>query len=211
MLIFAWVHMKEELGNQLLKTLNIILAVLLFVSFILLSSCAAVGKYDPDPKLVLEKAQEEPEEDQFVKPKPKEAIHISNAVKLSNAQSNNQDRNLDFRGIIVNYQSFTQAVVDGLTLEYKANKVSVSDSAEKQLQIKVVDINMTVGGVNFRADVVTEVSYGNGKTERFEASRASYASPLMMNHFPTKPLDSAFQDIVEKIARNKNILAYLNN
>lgn len=176
----------QHWGRRLLPLLTILL----------LSSCAAVGKYSPDPALA----------DGVV-----DGIDIKTQLRLTNAQPSTQEHNLGFRGIIINYHTFTQSLVDAVKMEYQRNKVSVNDSAEKELKIKVTQVTMGHGGFNFRAYIYAEVEFGDNTVEKFQATDASYGSPLMVNHFPTKPLDSAFKYLVGKIIYSTKIKDYLNN
>lgn len=63
----------------------------------------------------------------------------------------------------------------------------------------------------YRAQIFAEIDYGNDATEFFHSTRASYASPFMMNTFSKKPLNAAFKDLVTQILKNKNIQEHLNN
>lgn len=171
------------------------LLLLVFTLPVLLSSCAAVGKYNPDPKIATG----------LVK-----GINVTNAVKITNSQPSSEDHLLEFRGIVVNYNAFTQSLVEALKMEYERNNVIVSDSTERELQVAVTKIEMYMGTANFRTNIFAEVKYGNGSKEKFDVTRASYGSPLMVNHFPTKPLNTAFKDLVADIINNKNIQNYIN-
>lgn len=172
---------------------TISLHLLLFTLTVFLSSCAAVGKYNPDPKIATGSVKE---------------INVTNSVKISNFQPSSEEHTLNFRGIIVDYNAFTQSVVEALRMEYERNNVIVSDSSEKELQVMVTQIGMDLA-FNFRACIFAEVQYGNGSVEFFDITRASYGSPFMVNNFPTKPLNAAFKDLVVEIINNKNIQDYI--
>lgn len=204
---------KTNLNCVVPGTPHLCLLVLALIVF--LSSCASpVGKYSPDPIMITtpeaNDSDDDSEEFEPVKSKTVIKVNISNPVKISNAQPSTREQPLDFRGIIVNYKEFTQSMVEALTLEYKKNNVTVNDSSEKELHVKVTEIDMYMAGFTYRANISVEIKYGNGSTESFEATRGSYGSPLMINHFPTKPLDAAFKDIVTKIIHNKKIQDYIN-
>lgn len=169
--------------------------LLLIVFIIFLSSCAAVGKYNPDPKIATGSV---------------EGINITNTIKISNSQPSTIERTIKFRGIIVNYNTFTQSLVEALKMEYERNKVKVNNSADKELQVIVIDVSMYRGAWNYSGVITAEVKYGNGSIERFSAKRSSYASGFNIGSFPTKPLDSAFKDLVANIIKNENILNYIN-
>jgi hypothetical protein len=174
---------------------TICLCLLVFTLSVFLSSCAAVGKYNPDPKIAIGSVK---------------GINVTNAVKISNSQPSSEEHLLEFRGIVVDYKAFTQSLVEALKMEYERNNVIVSDSAERELQVAVTKIEMYMGSANFRATIFAEVKYGNGSIEKFDASRASYASGFMVTNFPTKPLNAAFKDLVAEIINNKNIQMYIN-
>lgn len=171
------------------------LCLLIFTLTFFLSSCAPVGKYNPDPIIATGLAK---------------GINVTNAVKIINSQSSTKEHSLDFRGIIVNYNEFTQSLVEALKIEYERNNVIISDSTERELQVAVTKIEMYRGSMTFRANIFAEVKYGNRAIEKLDVTRASYGSPLMVNHFPTKPLNAAFKELVKKIIINKNIQDYIN-
>jgi len=187
--------MNNLISTKCVISYKSILRLLPLIVVVFLVSCAAVGKYTPEPSLA-EGAVEK--------------VTITNPIKITNSQPSTEEHPLGFRGIIVNYNTFTQSLVDALKMEYKRNKGTVSDSAEKELKVKITNVDMERGTLNFRAYVHAEVTYGDGKTEKFEATDASYGSPLMVNHFPTKPLESTFRQLVIQIIQNQNIQNYIN-
>lgn len=186
------VYQKTDKNGTLPYT--ICLHLLLFTLTVFLSSCAAVGKYNPDPKIATGSVK---------------GINVTNSVKISNFQPSSEEHPLNFRGIIVNYNAFTQSLVEALRVEYERNNVIVTDSTDRELQVMVTKIGMDQA-FNFRAYIFAEVKYGDGSVEFFDITRASYASPFMVNNFPTKPLNAAFKDLVVEIINNKNIQDYIN-
>ena len=167
---------------------------LIFTITVSLSSCAAVGRYNPDPKIAIGSV---------------DIINVANTVKITNFQPSSKEHPLYFRGIAVDYNAFTQSLVEALKMEYERNNVMVSGSAERELQVMVTNIGMDQG-FNFRALISAEVKCGEEFVEFFDVSRASYASLFMINHFPTKPLNAAFKDLVVEIINNKNIQGFIN-
>jgi hypothetical protein len=167
------------------------------IVIIFLTSCAAdVGKYAPSPVIA--------------KGEPKD-LNIETPFSIINSQLNSEDLPLEFRGIIVNYNEFTQSLVEALKSEYESNNVKVHDSAEKELRVSITKIYMARSAFYFSADIVAEVSHANGAIQVFETHRSSYGSQFMVDSFPTKPLDVAFKDLVSEIIENKNILKYLES
>lgn len=185
-------YQKED--KKCTSTFTIFLHLLIFTIPIFLSACAAVGRYNPDPKIAIGSVK---------------GITVTNAVKISNSQPSSEEHPLDFRGIVVDYNAFTESLVEALTMEYERNSVIVSNSTEKELQVMVTKIGMDQT-FNFRAYIFAEVKYGNESVEFFDITRASYGSPFMVNNFPTKPLNAAFKDLVVEIINNKNIQDYIN-
>lgn len=171
------------------------LYLFIFMFTIFLSSCAAVGKFKPNPKIARGLIT---------------GISVTNGVKISNSQLSSEEHLLEFRGVVVNYNTFTQSLVEALKMEYERNNVKVNDSNERELQVAVTKIEMYPGNVNFRAKISAEVKYGNGSIEKFNISRATFGSLLMVAFFPTKPLNKAFKDLVAEIINNKNIQDYIN-
>ena len=186
-------YQKRNQNRTLSYTIR--LCFLLLILTVFLASCAAVGNYNPDPKIAIGLV---------------EGINVTNAIKINNLQPSSKEHLLNFRGIIVNYKTFTQALVTALEMEYKRNNVIVNDSTERELKVAVTKIEMSQGGMGFRAYIFAEVKFGNKSIEKFDVTRASYGSPLMINHFPTKPLDAAFKELVTEIINNKNIQDYIN-
>ena len=168
---------------------------MLLILIVFLPSCSSVGKYRPDPKFATGVV---------------ESINISNAVKLTNSQPSTFVHSLNFEGIEVDYNSFTQSLVDALKIEYERNNVLVTDIAEKELSVSVTGVSISFGYANFRSHIIAEVKYGDDVIEKFETSRATVGSLLMVKTSPTKPLNVAFRDLVEKIIMNKKIQNYIN-
>ncbi len=169
---------------------------ILSVAAIFISGCgASVGKYVPDYNNLT---------DSIV------SIDIRHPVKIINAQPSAEEIELEFKGITVDYHSFTQALADALKARFKAGMSPEKDSAVKELNVRVTKVVMFLNGMNYRAQIYAEINYGNNSTEYFKSSRASYASPFMTGTFPKKPLDAAFKDLVYEILKNKNIRDYLN-
>lgn len=197
---------------------NVYVCFLILMVTLFLSSCATpVGMYSPDPKIVTAAEPSEQEESESAETDakstetaPERKIYITNPVKIVNSQSSAEERPLDFRGIIVNYKEFTQSLVEAIKLEYEKNNVTVSDSAEKVLNIKVTDVDMRFGAFNYRGTINAQIKGSDNLFQLFEASRASYGSGFMVSNYPTKPLDSAFKDIVVKIVYDEKIQDYIN-
>ena len=164
-----------------------------FLIFILLScGTTQIGRYNPDPALakgVLEN------------------VSFSNDVAIINDQPSTEDHLIRFQEVIVNYNKFTQSVVDALKMELEKNGIRVKDSSEKQLHVKVTGVDLQFRPPNFRAYIDVEVRTGKGHIEFLENTRASYAGAAN----PTKPLDAAFKDLVGNIMTNKQIQEYIRN
>lgn len=160
-----------------------------------LNSCASVGRYAPSADIALGAAN---------------GVAINNPVKITNDQPSTYNQDLHFRGIVVNYNEFTQSLVDGLKGEVIRNKGSVSDNADKELRVSVTKVMMKVKDFNYRARILAEVRFGDDGIEQFSVSRASYGSPFMVSNFPVKPLDAAFRNLVEEIINNREIQNYIN-
>ncbi len=166
-----------------------------FIFTIFLSSCASIGMYNPNPRIARGVITE---------------ISVANGVKISNAQPSSEEHLLVIRGIKVNYNTFTQSLVEALKLEYQRNNVKVSDSNQKELQVSITKIELYPAVATFRAKIFAEVKYGNGSIEKFYNTRATYGSLFTVTFFSKKPLNAAFKDLVVDIINNENIQAYLN-
>ncbi len=163
---------------------------------LLLSSCSAVGRYSPKPSVAEGVA---------------ENISSSGDVAVVNAQDSREEHALEFRGIVVDYHEFTQSVVDALKGELERNGVVVRDEANKKLYVKVTKVTMMPGPAVFRGGINATVETEGGPTERFYATRASYASGWNVGKNPSKPLDVAFKDLIKSILANEAILGYIEN
>lgn len=172
------------------------LCILMAVCCLLLSSCSAVGRYNPEPSIAEGVA---------------ENISSSGAVAVVNAQESREEHALEFRGMVVDYHEFTQSVVDALKAELERQGVVVRDEANKKLYVRVSNVTMMPGPAVFRGTIKATVEAAGGPTERFYATRASYASGWNVGTNPTKPLDAAFKDLVRSILANEVILGYLEN
>lgn len=161
-----------------------------------LSSCSGVGRYSPKPSIAKGVVQN---------------ASFSKAVAVVNAQDSTEEHALGFRGIIVDYHEFTQSVVDALKAELENNGATVRDGAEKRLSVTVTQVDMKPGPMVFRGAIEADVKTGDGHTERFRATRASYASGWNAGTNPTKPLNSSFEDLVKSILENDKIQAYIEN
>lgn len=166
------------------------MSVLFFVSCM-----ASVGEYIPDPKMA-----------QGVSG----AWNAPTAVKLINVQSDSTQRVLKFKNIIVNYREFTQALIDAINMELIRNGVSTNGDNAKELRLAITEISMEEVSSNYRAKLTAKVETGGGDAHIYMTSRASYASPFNKNTFPTKPLDSAFRDMVQKILRSEMVTSYFS-
>ena len=169
-------------------------AFLIFVSL----SCGTIpiGRYNPDPALA-----------QGVV----EHVSFSSDVTIINDQPATDDHLIRFKEAVVNYNEFTQSLVDALRMELERNGIQVKDSSEKKLYVKVTKVDMQLRQPNFRAYIDAEVKTGEDHIEFFEVTRASYASPFNLDTGATRPLDSAFKDIVREIMENTQIQEYINN
>lgn len=163
-----------------------------------LSACGTspIGRYNPSPSLAQGAVNK---------------VAFSNSIAIINDQPATDDHHIRFRKTIVNYNTFTQSIVDALKMELKRNSVPVDDSSEKKLYIKVTNVNFQLRSPSYRGYIDVEVKIGKDHTEFIEATRASYASPFNLDTAPTKPLDAAFKDIVRDILNNKKIQEYIMN
>ncbi len=170
--------------------------VLIAFCMLFLSSCSGVGRYSPKPTIAAGVAKN---------------IRFSKAVAVVNAQDSQEEHILGFQGIVVNYHEFTQSVVDGLKAELAAGGTPVRDDAEKLLYVTVTKVSMMPGAMTFRGTIDAMVKTGDGHTERFSATRASYASGWNVSTGPTKPLDAAFKDLVKSILEKAALQEYIEN
>lgn len=175
-------------NKHYLNTITLLLTVFL-------SACASIGNYNPDPQIANGVLT---------------VVNVKNAIKISNTQPSTEEHELEFRGIIVNYNQFTQSLVEALKMELERNAVTISETAGKELKVAVTKIEMYTTSFNFRAEIFAEVKLGSGDIEKFNVTRASYGSPLMMSQFPTRPLDVAFKDLVSEVINNGKVQKYLN-
>ena len=182
------------------NTISYFICMLILPVLIMLLTigCSPVGNYTPDPLMAKGLAKN---------------INITKPVKISNNQPYDQKDLLAFRGISVNYNTFTQSLVDALNMELNKNKLIENDSANKHLQVAVTNVEMAFGSgaANFRATIDAEVKMGNGQIKQYHSSRASYASGFNIGTAPTKPLNAAFYDLVKYIVEDPVIQEYINN
>ena len=141
-----------------------------------------------------------------------ENIIITKPVLISNGQPSDKDHLLDFKGISINYNTFTQSLVEALDMELNKNRAIANDSASKQLEVSVTNVRMdySFGQLNYRSSIDAMVKMGQSQAKHYQASRASYASGFNMDLFPTKPLDAAFCDLVKKIIEDPEVHGYIN-
>ena len=111
----------------------------------------------------------------------------------------------------MDYREFSQSVVDALKAELEHGGTRVRSEAERVLYVTVTGVNMIPGGMTFRGTIDAEVKTGNGHTESFSATRASYASGWDLSTGPTKPLDAAFRDLIKSILENTAVREYIEN
>lgn len=175
----------------------IYMPVLTVLAMLFISGCSAVGNYTPNPLKAKGLAKN---------------ITITKPVVISNNQTSDQENSLDFRGISINYNTFTQSLVDALNMELNKNRVVSKDSTDKVLHVSVTNVKQSfiAGGFSYGADIDAEVKMGQGRTKKYQGSRASYASNGNIWFAPTRPLASAFRDLVEKIVTDPEIHEYIN-
>jgi len=162
----------------------------------LLPSCSRVGKLEIDPSIAKGMA---------------ENLSFSGTLAIVNAQDSVEERDLNFRGITVDYHGFTQSIVDALKVEFESNGATLRDEAEKTLYVTATNVSMKPGPATFRGAINATVKTADGHTEKFYATRASYASGWNVGTNPTKPLNAAFKDLIKSIAENQAIREYLEN
>jgi hypothetical protein len=167
----------------------------ILILVITLSSCSSVGHYTPSAEIAAGVAND---------------VVFTNQLKITNDQPSTDTHELHFRGVIVNYNEFTQSLVDSLKAEVTGSKGAISDTAGKELRVSVTRVTMVRGGFNYRARIFAEVRYGADGIEHFNVTRASYGSPFMVSNFPVKPLDAAFRNLVSEIIHNQIIQDYIN-
>ncbi len=170
--------------------------VLLASCTLFLSSCHGYGRYIPNPGTAAGVA---------------EGISFSQAVAVVNAQDSREEHALGFQGITVDHREVTQSVVDALRAELEHGGTRVRSEAEKVLYVTVTSVGMTPGPMAFRGTINAEVKTGNGHTESFSATRASYASGWNVSTGPTKPLDAAFRDLIKSMLENTALQEYIEN
>jgi hypothetical protein len=166
---------------------------LILTGSLALASCVNVGLYNPDPQSAVLK-------------KPGYTIPLNTTI--TNVQPSKKEHYLEFGGIIVNYHDFTQAVVKALE-EHKRSDSSLA--GEKELRVKVTFVESTPDAFTYRGDIIAVVAFGDVGKEEIRSSRASYGSGFNATTAPTRPLDSAFKDLVANILKNEKIRAYLDN
>jgi len=165
---------------------------------LVLLSCGSIpiGRYNPNPSLAHGVV---------------ENVSFSSDITIINDQPSTEDHLIPFKKTVVNYNTFTQSIVDALTMELERNGIRIKDSSEKKIYIKVTNVDLQLRSPNFRAYIEAEVKSGKDHIEFFRVTRASYASPFNLDTAPTKPLNAAFKDIVREIFENKHIQAYIIN
>ncbi len=136
-------------------------------------------------------------------------VSCPSAVAVVNGQSDSVEHQLEFGRYAVQYQEFTQAVVDALKGEFERNGVTVQEGAAKTLRVTVTNITMMPSGMTYRATIEATVETGDGKGARFQPSRGSYASGFNLTFSPMKPMDASFRDLVAAIPENDVIKEYL--
>ena len=163
---------------------------------LVLSACGmpSIGRYNPDPSTAKGVVKD---------------IAFSHNITIINNQPSTDDHTLRFGETIVNYNAFTQSIVDALKMELTRNGITVNDSSQKKLYVKVTNVDYQLRTPNYRAYIDVEVKTGNDHIEFIEVTRGSYSSPLNMSTAPTRPMDAAFEDIVRDIMNNKKIQDYL--
>jgi hypothetical protein len=158
-----------------------------------LASCSS-GRYTPKPSRAEGVVQK---------------VSCPNAVAVVNGQSDGAEYKLEFGRYAVQYQEFTQAVVDALQAELERHGVTVQDGGTKTLRVTVTKVTMMPSGVTYRATIEAIVETGDGKGARFQPSRGSYASGFNLMFTPMKPMDASFRDLVGAILENDVIKEYL--
>jgi len=138
-------------------------------------------------------------------------VSCPNAVALVNGQDSHEEHALEFHGVVVDYHEFTRSVVDALKAELESNGVVVCDEADKKLRVTVTRVTMMPGPMTYRGTVEATVEMGDGRAEKFQATRASYASGWNVIMSPTKPLAVAFRDLIGAILGNDVVQQYLSN
>lgn len=183
---------KKQVVVRFIHTLALTALAMLFIS-----GCSAVGNYTPNPLKAKGLAKN---------------INITKSVVITNAQQSDQDHLLNFRGISINYKTFTQSLVEALNMELNKDRVVSNDSTDKELHVSVTNVKQSfiAGGFSYGADIEAEVKMGQGRTKKYQASRASYASGGNVWFAPTKPLAASFRDLAKKIITDPEIQEYIN-
>lgn len=169
---------------------------LVFLPAVTLCASCAIGPYSPEPNLAAGVTRN---------------VAITKPVAILSDQTSEEPIHLPRRKIVVDRKSFTESLVAAIKMELASNNVAVTESADKKLLVSVTNIRMFRDGATLRAEIDAEVKTGSGELEKFVTSRASYGSDFNRDIAPTRPIDSAFRDLVQKILTSKNILQYLNN
>ncbi|MFH2057522.1 MAG: hypothetical protein ABIJ59_01305 [Pseudomonadota bacterium] len=187
---------KKFYGSLITIKDKIIFFLTSLLLILVLSSCGmpSIGRYNPDPSIAKGVVKD---------------IAFSNTITIINDQPDSKDHTLRFGETIVNYNAFTQSIVDALKMELTRNGITINDSSQKKLYVKVTNVDYQLRAPNYRAYIDTEVKTGNDHIEFIEVTRGSYSSPLNMSTAPTRPMDAAFEDIVRDIMNNKKIQDYL--
>jgi len=158
-------------------------------------SCSAVGPYNPDPaKAVAETGG---------------TINAKGTLAIVNAQTSAGLHELAMRGIQVSYKDFTESLAEALRIGFARKGVNVSAQGTKQIEVKVTSVSIGPDGFTYRGHIFADVTLGNGVMENFHTTRASYTSAFNVQNYPTKPLDAAFEDMVQAILGNAKVSAYL--
>ena len=184
----------QRIPGAIAKTL---LFSLLIVCSIMLSSCsttAPLGKYTPNPSIAKG---------------IKIDITASAPVAIINAQSTSTEQQLGFREMIVNKHEWTQALIEALAAGLEKNGVTVNENATKQLHVSVTKIDMVLHTATYQGFLDVEITGEGGLKEEFKVDKVSYASVGNVGFNPTKPIDSCFRTVVQKILTNENIQEYL--
>jgi hypothetical protein len=189
--------MRIHLTRKQIVARFIYIPALTVLAMFFVSGCSPVGNYTPDPLKARGAAKN---------------INITKQVVITNAQSYDKEDLLGFRGISINYKTFTQSLVDALNMELNKDRVVSKGSTDKQLHVSVTNVKQSfiAGGFSYGADINAEVKMGQGRTKQYLGSRASLASGYNVGSAPTKPLDAAFRDLVKMIAEDPDIQEYIN-
>jgi len=178
--------------------------IIVFV-FVLLTACGTIGKYNPEPVIANRVVRE---------------FKSSKVISVGNIQKDKTDHDLKYEGLIINYNEFTERVVNGLKSELSRMGVRITENeANKELKIQVNAIAIRQSGYEGHISRIVisgllqaKIELGNGEKVNLEIVRASgYGGPFSSKSSRTKNvINACYKGLIKEIFEHKKIITYLN-